>query len=241
MIAKKIDYIIIYSFLLASILCIAMLVRLFVVRQLQMDKFSGLVAFIITCILIGATYFSFQSIVNECLLPLVERIFRKGQQPIPELNVETVPAKPMETTIPKEEISIPQYSGYKQAAQLKIQKKQMQILENVLCYTGKELALYVEESEMQKLYAHIRSFQYATEKECNKINSPVTVSSKLKSIDMMHFGWNIGNQFNKSGIEIATFIKRVFADVLKENEISTLKSKLRSSEGTCIIKIKEEL
>lgn len=81
MTAKKIDYIIIYSFLLASILCIAMLVRLFVVRQLQMDEFSGLVAFIITCILIGATYFSFQSIVTECLLPLVERIFRKGQQP----------------------------------------------------------------------------------------------------------------------------------------------------------------
>lgn len=32
MLSKKFDYIIIYSFLLASILCIAMLVRLFVVN-----------------------------------------------------------------------------------------------------------------------------------------------------------------------------------------------------------------
>lgn len=241
MLSKKFDYIIIYSFLLASILCIAMLVRLFVVRQLQMDEFSGLVAFIITCILIGATYFSFQSIVNECLLPLVERILRKGQQPIHELNVEVTPVTPMETIIPKEDISIPNYNDYKQAAQQKIQEEQMQTLENVLCYTNKELALYVEESEMQKLYAYIRTFQYAIEKECNKINSPVTVNSKLKPIDLMHFGWNIGNQFKRTGIETATFIKRVFADVLKENEISTLIRKLRSSEGSCIIRIKEEL
>ncbi|WP_291527867.1 hypothetical protein [Bacteroides sp. UBA939] len=241
MLSKKIDYIIIYSFLLASILCIAMLVRLFVVRQLQMDEFSGLVAFIITCILFGAIYFSFQSIVNECLLPLVERIFGKGQQSIHELNVETVLTKPMETIIPKEEASIPQYNDYKQAAQQKIQEEQMQILENVLCYTGQELSLYVEEDEMQKLYKYIRLFQFASEKECNKIKPAVIVDPKLKPIDMMYFGWNIGNQFKKTGIETATFIKRVFAEVLKENEISTLKSKLRSSDGTCIIKIKKEL
>lgn len=206
-----------------------------------MDEFSGLVAFIITCILIGATYFSFQSIVNECLLPLVERIFLKEQQPVHELSVKVTPVTPMEEISPKEEISIPQYNDYKQAAQQKIQEEQMQILENVLCYTGKELSLYVEEGEMQKLYTYIRLFQYATKTECNKIKPAVFVDSKLKPIDVMHFGWNIGNQFNKSGIEIATFIKRVFAEVLKENEISTLIRKLRSSEGTSIIKIKEEL
>lgn len=241
MLSKKLDYIIICSFLLASILCIAMLVRLFVVRQLQMDEFSGLVAFIITCILIGATYFSFQSIVNECLLPLVERIFRTEQQPIQELNVEVTSVTPMETIIPKEEISIPEYNDYKQAAQLKIREEQMHTLENVLCYTGKELSLYLEEDEMQKLYRYIRLFQFAGEKECNKIKPAVIVDPKLKPVDVMHFGWNIGNQFKKTGVETATFIKRVFADVLKENEISTLIRKLRLSEGTCIIKIKEEL
>lgn len=241
MTAKKTDSIIIYSFLFASILSIAILARIFAVTELKMDGFSGLMVFFVTCLLLGGLYFSFQTILNDCLLPLMERIFIKKRQPISELNVETALTKSMNTTIPKEEISIPLYNDYKQEAKLKIQEKQMQILENVLCYSGKELALYVEESEMQQLYAHIRSFQYATEKECNKINSPVTVNSKLKPIDLMHFGWNIGNQFKKSGIETATFIKRVFADILKENEISTIIRKLRSSEGTCIIRIKEEL
>jgi hypothetical protein len=217
-----------------------MLVRLLVMREMQMDEFSGLVAFIAACILLGAIYFSFQSIVNECLLPLVERIFRKRQQSMPEMNVEAESTVPTETTIPKKESSIPQYNDYKQAAQQKMQEEQMRILENVLCYTGKELSLCVEESEMQKLYEYIRSFQYATEKECNNMKLPVIVNPKLKPIDLMHFGWNIGNQFKKSGIETATFIKRVFAEVLKENEISTLIRKLRA-EGTCIIKLKEDI
>jgi hypothetical protein len=190
-----------------------MLVRLFVVREMQMDEFSGLVAFIAACILLGAIYFSFQSIVNECLLPLVERIFRKRQQSMPEMNVEAASTAPTEAILPKEEISVPKYDDYKQAAQLKIQEEQMRILNNMLCYTGKELSLYIEECEMQKLYGYIRSFQYATEKECNKMKPPVIVNSKLKPIDLMHFGWNIGNQFHKSGIETATFIKRVFAEV----------------------------
>jgi hypothetical protein len=68
MTAKKSDHIIIYAFLFASILCIAMLVRLFVVKGLQMDEFSRLVTFTVTCLLFGATYFGIQSIVDECLV-----------------------------------------------------------------------------------------------------------------------------------------------------------------------------
>lgn len=91
------------------------------------------------------------------LLPLVERILRKRQQSMPEMNVETASTAPTETILPKEEISVPKYDDYKLAAQQKIQEKQIQILNNVLCYTGKELSLYIEECEMQKLYEYIRS------------------------------------------------------------------------------------
>lgn len=96
------------------------------------------------------------------------------------------------------------------------------------------------ESDLQQLYEHIRIFQFATEKECEQINTPVTVDAKLKSIDLMHFGWNIGNQFRKSGIETATFIKQVFAAPFEKVEISTIKRKLRV-EGTCKIKLAEEI
>lgn len=235
MTAKKYDYIIIYSILFASILSIAALVRLLVISELQMDEFSGLMAFVIVCLLLGAAYLSFQSIIDVWLLPVIECAVRK-EYPRLEFEPEVAPIESM----PDEEISVPSYGEYKQAAQQKIQQEQAEVLENVLTYTIQELALYLTESELQQLCEHIRFFQYATENECKQIKTPVTVDATLKSIDLMHFGWNIGNQFKKTGIETATFVKRVFAERLKESEISTIKRKLRA-EGTCIIKIKEKL
>lgn len=235
MAARKYDYIIIYSILFASILSIAVLVRLLVISELQMDEFSGLVAFVIVCLLLGAAYLSFQSIIDVWLLPMMERTVRKKYPQI-ECEPEVEPIGSM----PNGEISVPNYDEYKQTAQQKIQQEQAEVLENVLTYTVQELALYLTESELQQLCEHIRFFQYATENEYKQIKIPVTVDATLKSIDLMHFGWNIGNQFKKTGIETATFVKRVFAERLKESEISTIKRKLRA-EGTCIIKIKEKL
>jgi hypothetical protein len=209
-------------------------------KGLQMDEFSGFMVFLVTCLLLGGIYLSIQSIVDAFLLPVVERIFRKKQPPVREQELEIAPDTPAKTIVPKEEIIIPQYSEYKHAAQQKAQEEQVRLLDNVLRYTGQELALYVEENEMKKLYEYICPFQYATEKECYKITPPIIIDSKLRPIDLMHFGWNIGNQFKKSGIEIATFIKQVFAKTLKGYEISTLQRKLRA-EGNCIIKNKEEL
>lgn len=235
MTAKKYDYIIIYSILFASILSIAALVRLLVISELQMDEFSGLMAFVIVCLLLGAAYLSFQSIIDVWLLPVIERAVRKEH---PRLELEPEVAS-IEST-PDEESSVPNYDEYKQTAQQKIQQEQAEVLENVLTYTVQELALYLTESELHQLCEHIRFFQYATENECKQIKTPVTVDATLKSIDLMHLGWNIGNQFKKTGIETATFVKRVFAERLKESEISTIRRKLRA-EGTCVIKIKEKL
>ena len=235
MTAKKSEYIIIYCFLFASILCIAVMARLFVVRELQMDEFSGTVAFVVACLLLGAAYFSFQSFVNEWLQPVVERIFRKKHPHIePELEIEPI----AETS--QEEPTVLNYDEYKLTAQQKIQQEQEQTLKRVLAYTGQELSLYMTENELQQLCEHIRFFQFATEKECEQIKTPVIVDTRLKSIDLMHFGWNIGNQFKKSGIETATFIKHVFAAPFEKVETSTIKRKLRV-EGTCIIKIQDNI
>ena len=223
MAARKYDYIIIYSILFASILSIAVLVRLLVISELQMDEFSGLVAFVIVCLLLGAAYLSFQSIIDVWLLPVIERTVRKKYPQI-ECEPEVEPIGSM----PNGEISVPNYDEYKQTAQQKIQQEQAKVLENVLTYTVQELALYLTESELQQLCEHIRFFQYATENEYKQIKIPVAVDATLKSIDLMHFGWNIGNQFKKTGIETATFVKRVFAERLKESEISTIKRKLRA-------------
>jgi len=236
MTAKKYDYIIIYCFLFASILCIAVLARLFVVRELQMDEFSGLAAFVVVCLLLSATYLSFQSFVNEWLQPIFERILREKHPHIePELEVE-----PFVEAL-QEKSSVPNYEEYKLTAQQKIQQKQAQTLENVLTYAGKELSLYMTESELQQLYEHIRFFQFATEKECGQINTPVTVDAKLKSIDLMHFGWNIGNVFGKTRLQTATFIKRVFPHTLHDSVISTLERKMSHTESKCRIKLERKI
>lgn len=245
MIAKKTDYIIIYSFLFASILCIAMMARLFVVKELQMDEFTGFIAFVVSCLLLSANYISFQSIINECLLPTIERIFqnKKATSPQSILEIKTQPIKEIQYPVndsATQNINSTNYKDYKSTAQQKIIEEQQRTLDKVVQYTLQELSLYVEEDEMSKLCKLIQFFQYANEDECDKIQTQITISSKLKPIDLMHFGWNVGYPFNKSGIEIATFIKRIFAESLQKSEISTIKSKLRL-EGTCIIKIKENL
>lgn len=239
MTAKKTDYIIIYSFLCASILSIAVIARIFAVTELKMDEFSGLMVFFVTCLLLGGFYFSFQSILNDCLLPVVERVFRKKRSHLePEIVVEPLIETPQKQE--QDEPAVLNYGKYKQAAQHKFAQEQAQTLEKALSYTYRELALYIKENDLQLLHEHIRFFQHATEDECKQIKTSVTVDTKLKSIDLMHFGWNVGNQFKKSGIETATFIKQVFAKDLNDSVISTIKRKLRA-EGTCIIKIKEEL
>lgn len=165
----------------------------------------------------------------------MERIFRKKYPDIePELEIEPI----AETS--QEDLTVLNYNEYKLTAQQKIQQEQEQTLEDVLAYAGQELSLYMTENELQQLCEHIRFFQCATEKECEQIKTPVTVDAKLKSIDLMHFGWNVGNQFKKSGIESATFIKYVFAAPFEKVEISTIKRKLRV-EGTCKIKLVEEI
>ena len=177
--------------------------------------------------------------MNDCLLPVVERIFRKKYPHLEsEIVVELLVETPQEQE--QEEPAVLNYGEYKQAAQHKFEQEQAQTLEKILSYTGQEMALYMTEKDLQQLCEHIRAFQFATKQECEQIKTPVTVDTKLKSIDLMHFGWNVGNQFKKSGIETATFIKYIFAKELKDSEISTIKRKLRA-EGTCIIKIKEEL
>ena len=55
MTTKKTDYIIIYSFLCASILSIAVLARMFAVTELKMDEFSALMVFFVTCLFLVAS------------------------------------------------------------------------------------------------------------------------------------------------------------------------------------------
>ena len=100
------------------------------------------------------------------------------------------------------------------------------------------MVVYMSEEELKRLCGYI------TEYSLNDIPRevlPVSVDSVLKSIDLMHFGWNIGKAFGKKCIHTATFIKRVFAHALLDIEVSTIERKMSHTESECRIKLDGEI
>ena len=69
----------------------------------------------------------------------------------------------------------------------------------------------------------------------------IKVDAQLKTIDIMHFGWNIGKAFGKPRLQTATFIKRVFAHTLRDSEISTIERKMSHTESECKIKLDRKI
>ncbi len=107
-------------------------------------------------------------------------------------------------------------------------------LERVLNYTKQTMVAYIGEAELDRLCGYITEYSLG-DTPCKV--SPVSVDSALKSIDLMHFGWNIGKAFGKRRIHTATFIKRVFAHSLRDLEISTIERKMSHTESECRIKL----
>ena len=115
-------------------------------------------------------------------------------------------------------------------------------LQRVLNYTKQTMVAYMSEEELNRLCGYI------TEYSLNDIPcevSPISVDSALKSIDLMHFGWNIGKAFGKAfgkkRIHTVTFIKNVFAYALRDIEVSTIERKMSHTECECRIKLDKTL
>ena len=90
-------------------------------------------------------------------------------------------------------------------------------LEKVLNYTKQTMVAYMSEEDLNRLCAYVA--EYSSGDTLQKI-SPVKVDSQLKSIDIMHFGWNIGKAFT-----------------LRDLEISTIERKMSHTESECEIKL----
>ena len=111
-------------------------------------------------------------------------------------------------------------------------------LERVLDYTKQTMVAYMGEAELDRLCGYITEYSLG-DTQCEV--SPVSVDSALKSIDLMHFGWNIGKAFGKRRIHTATFIKRVFAHALRDIEVSTIERKMSHTESECKIVLNNSL
>ena len=247
---KNIEHIALYSLVLVGTLVIGVLARQFVLSK-GVDDFSSSVTFFATVIVLMAIYASLQTTFNQFLLPRMEAFlfrfsaFQKMKDNNNAVSVSedlTIEDSSQATPnvidpAPTTEETISEPSEYEVMRTNAIAEKNHAIqtkLEKVLNYTKQTMVAYMSEEDLNRLCTYVA--EYSSGDTLQKI-SPVKVDSQLKSIDIMHFGWNIGKAFSKKRIHTATFIKNVFAHTLRDLEISTIERKMSHTESVCCIKL----
>ena len=227
---QKTIYITVYLLLLIPTLSIALVTRIFSLKVMLLDGFSGNIIFLMTCILCAALYLIFKTTIDGYILPFLCKCSK--------IQLAVAESVTKENQEPKQEANLPSYQEHYDAIAEKKRIEAEETLQKVLDYTMRTMVVYMSEEELKRLCGYI------TEYSLNDIPRevlPVSVDSVLKSIDLMHFGWNIGKAFGKKCIHTATFIKRVFAHALLDIEVSTIERKMSHTESECRIKLDGEI
>ena len=158
---------------------------------------------------------------------------------------ENVAELPKEETTPStnntsiEESDQPsEYETLRANAMAEKERASQEKLNKVIAYTKQTLVSYLDETALNRLCGYVT--EYYLSDSLFKVE-PIKVDSQLKTIDIMHFGWNIGKAFGKPRLQTATFIKRVFAHTLRDSEISTIERKMSHTESECKIKLDRKI
>lgn len=251
---KSIEHIALYSLVLVGTLVVGVLARQFVLYK-GVDDFNSSVAFFATVIVLMAIYVSLQTTFNQFLLPRIEafllrfsafQTMKNHNDTVSVPEVPTIKDSNQATTdviesAPTAEETISEPSEYEVMRTNAIAENNRVIqtkLEKVLNYTKQTMVAYMNEEDLNHLCTYVA--EYSSGDTLQKI-SPVKVDSQLKSIDIMHFGWNIGKAFGIKRIHTATFIKNVFAHTLRDLEIATIERKMSHTESECKIKLNDNI
>ena len=236
---RQTEYIALYLFVFGAILLFGVMARKFVLVKAY-DEFSSAVAFFATVIVLSALYISLQMTLNELLLPRLEKFlmrfpaFQKLEkgllQLVSQLSLPSLLRRWQLLRLPTEVLRAKAIAEQERASQDK--------LERVLYYNKQTMVAYMNEEELNRICGYITEYSLG---DTSHEVLPVSVDSALKSIDLMHFGWNIGKAFGKKRIHTATFIKRIFAHALRDLEVSTIERKMSHTESECRIKLNENI
>lgn len=241
---RQTEYIALYLFVFGAILLFGVLARKFVLVK-GYDEFSAAVGFFATVVVLSALYISLQMTLNELLLPRMEKFlmrfpaFQKLEEVVVVAEATAIVVEPIEDIAVAEATPQPtEYEVLRANAIAEQERESQEKLQRVLNYTKQTMVAYMSETELDRLCGYITEYSLG---ETPREVSPVSVDSALKSIDLMHFGWNIGKAFGKKRIHTATFIKNVFAYALRDLEISTIERKMSHTESECRIKLDGEI
>ncbi len=131
-----------------------------------------------------------------------------------------------------------EYETLRANAMAEKERASQEKLDKVITYTKRTLVSYLDEASLGRLCRYIT--EYYLSDTMPKVEL-IKVDAQLKTIDIMHFGWNIGKAFGKPRQQTATFIKRVFAHTLRDSEISTIERKMSHTESECKIKLDKKI
>jgi len=171
---------------------------------------------------------------EEVSIPLLP----ESNEKVAELPKKEVPPVSI-SNIPIEVLNQPsEYEISRANAMAEKERASQEKLDKVIAYTKQTLVLYLNETALNRLCGYVT--EYYLSDSLPKVE-PIKVDSQLKTIDIMHFGWNIGKAFGKPRLQTATFIKRVFAHTLRDSEVSTIERKISHTETTSRIKLNHQI
>ena len=241
---RQTEYIALYLFVFGAILLFGVLARKFVLVK-GYDEFSAAVGFFATVVVLSALYISLQMTLNELLLPRMKKFlmrfpaFQKLEEVAIAAETTAIVNEPIKEVVVTEITPQPsEYEVLRANAIAEQERASQEKLQRVLNYTKQTMVAYMSEAELGRLCGYITEYSLG-DTPCEV--SPISVDSALKSIDLMHFGWNIGKAFAKKRIHTATFIKNVFAYALRDIEVSTIERKMSHTESECRIKLDGEI
>ena len=188
-------------------------------------------AMILVCGVLQRFFFRFIT-KNELSLS-----FGKQVRPLPEQIKEINPECPKDKDINPENLVVKHdYMDNYEVRIAEIERKkaerQADIKRVIHEYTTFVMTEFLSKEDLEILHENIEYFAHGQFDLYKPIRSKV--DNSLRSIDLMHFVWNIGERLDISLIDRATFIHTIFPHELKDASIKYLAKNLRTC-GVCKI------
>ena len=188
-------------------------------------------AMILVCGVLQRFFFRFIT-KNELSLS-----FGKQVRPLPEQIKEIDPECPKDKDINPENLVVKHdYMDNYEVRVAEIERKkaerQADIKRVIHEYTTFVMTEFLSKEDLEILHENIEYFAHGQFDLYKPIRSKV--DNSLRSIDLMHFVWNIGERLGISLIDRATFIHTIFPHELKDASIKYLAKNLRTC-GVCKI------
>ncbi len=112
------------------------------------------------------------------------------------------------------------------------------IFEEIEDYTRATFHLVLSPEEIDNLVSSMKFFAMDFESK----ERPAAVNRtihRISTLDLHHFGWNIGKRLKKDNASIAHFLITQFPVVFKNSTEASMKKKLKSEDGRFLIDIVE--